>query len=111
MSFFSKLTAVQKEQAKNCKSEEELNDLLKSFGVLEDGQLGEVAGGGWDWEEDGTGSAHPGCPHPDWPVRFCQACSEYPTCPVGGDSRDDVKAENISSAFAEGRISGADFFA
>ena len=57
------------------------------------------------------------CLHPGWGVEDCGKCPALLECRYdweywhSGDSREDVKPENISSAFAEGRISGAEFFA
>ncbi len=106
MSNFSKLTPEQKEQFKNCKSKEEVEALMNSFGILTDDQIASVAGGGY-------GEIRERCPHPDWGIP-CESCPSLDDCLFiwhSGDSRDDVKPEKVSRAFSEGRISGADFFA
>lgn len=98
-----------REKIKNCRSGDEVVQMLKDNGVsLTEEQIAAVSGG-WD---NIHGNGHEGCLHPYWGYEncvYCPAC--YNECPVGGDSRDDVKPENVSRAFSEGRISGADFFA
>ena len=105
MCILSKLSPEQKEQAKNCKSKEELQEYLEDCGALTVDELDAVAGGRFQ------GSRNKGCPHPDWDQEFCCNCPDRWGCPGYGDTRGDVKPEYVSRAFALGEISGAGFFA
>ena len=119
MSVFSKLTPEHAEQVKNCKNKEELMELLKIFTELSVDELDAVSGG--------YGGAHifsynkmdyNNCRYHDrWTGNEdCYIdCSYRNECNnivwSAGDPCKDVKPENVSSDFATGRITGADFFA
>lgn len=115
MSIFSNLTPEQVEKVKNCKSKEELEELLKGFSALSADQLDAVSGGcGWWLASLDYDKCYD---HTYWTGN--ENC--YLSCPCywhcdnvlysRGDTCEDVKPENVSSDFASGRITGADFFA
>ena len=88
--FFKKLPEETKEKLMNCKSEEEAMDILKGDMIeIPDEMLDSVAGG--DCYEDCNG----------YNMEDCYYC---------GDSREKVSFGQMSKAFAEGRITGEEFF-
>ena len=88
MSLFSDFTPELEKLVKNCKSKEEMETLLKNYNELAPEELAMVSGGNSE---------------PDIEPERCY--DGY------GDTCKDVKTENVSSDFATGKITGADFFA
>lgn len=108
-SKFANMNEAQKNLAKNCKSKEELSNLMESDMMkLSEDQLDTVGGG--------EGSASPKCPHPE-EGGMCGECDyrmvngiKCPACELG-DSREGVSPEMVSKVLAEGKLTGAAFFA
>lgn len=108
-SKFANMNEEQKNLAKNCKSKEAMSKLMESDMMkLSEDQLDAVGGG--------EGSDSSGCPHPE-EGGMCGECDyrlvdgiECPACELG-DSREGVSPEMVSKVLAEGKLTGAAFFA
>ena len=108
-SQFTNMNEEQKNMAKDCKSKEELSNLLESEMMkLSDDQMDTVGGG--------EGSNSSDCPHPE-EGGMCGECDyrmvngiKCPACELG-DSREGVSPEMVSKDLAAGKLTGAAFFA